>query len=397
VSFFFVHSVLSQEDSSIGDFQVDTDNDPPFFVDWLDQEDTVSPYTSVLFYATILDIDNSSTELNVTLWYSNDSFSSVNVSVSMSYDSHPAANQWHFTYTFPGQAADTYYKYYYTVFDGNTTVKEDDNSNYYDIQWLKVASGGTAYDPPGETPVGVSPEIIINPDVVLGASLIAFILCSLFVILGYDKSRKIRGSYLPEKNLFFDKRIYGGIIGFLFLSIMITTSFSSYTTFNYDGATLEWKIDSSGIVNTSDIYQTIDDSGVHYFTRYSLIENASFRGIEWDQITKTDVDSDIAFKLHDTIYISEISYTQAIWIKTSVRSSNIKVYKANMYNKQGTLVREYEHSSLLSDTYEFFLYRDELRPYVIGDGVFIRYYGSYSHDSIIDNIFLNVYFDINIS
>jgi len=247
IGFFVVNSVYAQDDDSDGSFEVDTDNDAPSFADFLDQQDAVGPYIDLVVYATILDIDNSTTELNVTFWYSNDTFISNNISVIMAYISNPSTNQYYFTHTLTGQADQTYYQYYYMVDDGNTTVKEDDSGTYFSVQWLKTGSGGSPGMPAGEVPVGSFPEIIINPDLVILCSIVAFVGCSIAISMGLVSDRKTKKHYLKTKNVWFDKRIYAGIIVTLFVVVMIASNFNTYTTFSYEGVNVDWKIENRGV------------------------------------------------------------------------------------------------------------------------------------------------------
>ena len=143
------HSVafsLPQVDKVNGTFQYDTDNDAPTYQSWYDSTTLIDPYQDVLFYVVIEDIDNTSSELTVTLYYSNDSFGTYNISKSMSYASSPSTDNYRFTYLFPGEPLGTYYQYYYQVFDGDNYVEQPAayaSGILFDIQWDNPPSGDT--------------------------------------------------------------------------------------------------------------------------------------------------------------------------------------------------------------------------------------------------------------
>ena len=83
----------------------------------------------------MVDVDNTSGELTLTIYYSNDSFVSHNESVTMSYNDTISADTYRYIYEWDGEPANTYYDYYYQVFDGEHTVKENNSGLYYDILW----------------------------------------------------------------------------------------------------------------------------------------------------------------------------------------------------------------------------------------------------------------------
>lgn len=127
-------STYADDDTTKGDFAVDTVNDTPIFMAWFDSVEILPAQQDQLFFATILDVDNDSTELTVTLYYSSDGFSGENISQALSYFEAPDVNQYNFSWIFPGQTEGTYYEYYYQVEDGYSRVKKP-TSGYYDIQW----------------------------------------------------------------------------------------------------------------------------------------------------------------------------------------------------------------------------------------------------------------------
>lgn len=183
-------------DTSKGEFQIDTDNDAPSFTLVFDSTSLITPLQDVVFWAIIEDIDNTSTELTVTLYYSDDSFVLNNVSQSMSYESSPSANNYRYNYTMTGQPAGTYYQYYYQVEDGYSIVKSG-NPIYYDIQWdvSPTAGGGQKGGQPDEpTPADVvaDEEGIKIKDINIQIALMTLIAIGLIIIGGrqYVKYRE---------------------------------------------------------------------------------------------------------------------------------------------------------------------------------------------------------------
>lgn len=107
-------------------------NDPSVFTAWFETEETVSPNEDVTFYVEIQDVDNISSELNITLFYSFTGFSAQNVSVNMTYDSTIDTNIHRFEYVFAGQDAGTVLYFYYMAFDGENYVYKRDMK---DLLW----------------------------------------------------------------------------------------------------------------------------------------------------------------------------------------------------------------------------------------------------------------------
>ena len=121
---------------SIGDFELDPFNDPPIFIDWYDSATLIPPDNSVTFHVLFNDIDNSSSELTVYLFYSNDSFAIYNNSYTMNFALENPRDTFRFTYLWPGQPYGTYFQYYYVLFDGSNYVKKPNEIGVYlDIQW----------------------------------------------------------------------------------------------------------------------------------------------------------------------------------------------------------------------------------------------------------------------
>jgi len=145
----YITGEYDQDTTATGSFTHDTDNDAPLFASWYDSTTLIDPDADVLFYVVIYDIDNSSTELNVTLYWSDDSFGAINRSHNMAFSNSPSTNNYRYTYLFPGKPLGTYYQYYYVVNDGANTVYQPAaylSGIYFDIQWDApyVPSGGPA-------------------------------------------------------------------------------------------------------------------------------------------------------------------------------------------------------------------------------------------------------------
>ena len=132
---FSLFTVKAQDDNSTGNFNLDTVNDPSFFIEVFDTAEIIYPNTDVDFHAIVLDIDNTSAQVLITLYYTYSTFSTQNISVIMPYVSTGDPNTYRFEYTFTGKSAGTYLTYYYQAYDGTNIVKEDNSGFYYDIQW----------------------------------------------------------------------------------------------------------------------------------------------------------------------------------------------------------------------------------------------------------------------
>ena len=124
-------------------------NDPPSFSTVYEGTEWITPLENVTFWAIIVDIDNTSGELTTTIYYSNDSFVSHNESVTMSYNDTISADTYRFIYEWEGESSNTYYDYYYQVFDGENIVQETNGGLYYNIQWglYRQREEWTAWDP----------------------------------------------------------------------------------------------------------------------------------------------------------------------------------------------------------------------------------------------------------
>lgn len=114
-------------------------NDPPTFDSVFDAL-LHAPYVNATFWAIIVDVDNTSTELNVTLWYSTGNWDAHNESILLTYNDTVSTDHYRFVYEFQGQARGTYYDYYFTGYDGEFNITDNNNGLYYSIQW-GVAEG----------------------------------------------------------------------------------------------------------------------------------------------------------------------------------------------------------------------------------------------------------------
>lgn len=388
-------SVLSADDDSTGNFEQDTDNDAPTFVALLDQDDIVRPDVNVEFYATAYDIDNGSTELNVTLWWSDDIFTLDNHSIEMTYSSNPAINQYRYTYTFPGQADGTYLQYYYQVYDGYTTVKEDDGGIFYDIEWKKVGRGGT---PKGDedVPVGTKPSIMFRPDFVIIVGGIGLFLILFLAAYSEREKRKNKYYHISFPTIIQDKRVIGGILLAVAFTVVLSTSYAQYTTFQYPGAALDWRIDKVGLIQSDNIGSKYDTYNGITYRHYYVEDESRYSSISWKRSGDTHFETDMIYELEERFLVGAMDIDRCIWVQTSVRSSDIAIRKVSLYTVGGVLMRGYDVAPKIEDTYNTFIYLSEIKDRLIDDGFIIRYYGSYEYDNTLRNIFLNIYFRLDI-
>ncbi len=109
---------------------------PPIFVSWSVSSVDNYPYTNVFMSVLVVDLDNQTTQLNLTIFYSNDSFVTDNRSYSMVYNNTPQSNQYNFTYTWAGQLGGSY-DFYYTANDGTTTTGKYNPTvgSYFVMSW----------------------------------------------------------------------------------------------------------------------------------------------------------------------------------------------------------------------------------------------------------------------
>ncbi len=160
---------------SEGSFEISTVNDPPYIVDWYHNTTLIEPGTDVLFHATVWDIDNTSDELTVTLWYSNDTFMYDNNSVTMVFSKETSPDYYRYNYTIDGPN-EGIYSYYYEATDGEFTDYKPAGYNvgvYFDIQWISLIEETTQQD----TPSGNWWYMLnkAGPVILIGAVLIIFL------------------------------------------------------------------------------------------------------------------------------------------------------------------------------------------------------------------------------
>lgn len=127
--------IASDNDPITTDFEI-AGATPPTFSAWYDPTSLLDPFADALFYVVIYDVDNSSDEINITLFYSVDTFGIHNVSQQMAFSNSPAANTYRYTYNMLGKPAGTYYQYYYQANDTTFVRKKPSEAGvYFDIQW----------------------------------------------------------------------------------------------------------------------------------------------------------------------------------------------------------------------------------------------------------------------
>lgn len=191
----FPHIINVNSDSITGDFEtINTVNDPPIFTEWYETATKIPPDEDILFFAIINDPDNSSDELSITLYYSNDSFVANNQSAAMVYSNEPSFRHFNFTYFFIGQPLGTVLQYYFQAADGGTPVKKP-LVTFFEVEW----GIGAVTDelPVNERRVGVVSEIIIGGEDKEERRITDFILLILlFIIITalVQQERKSKGS-----------------------------------------------------------------------------------------------------------------------------------------------------------------------------------------------------------
>lgn len=146
----FSLSQVKSADDSIGDFDLITaENNPFILLNWFYTEDIIDPLVDVEFNVTVYDEDNTSDELSVKLYYSDDVFSSTNVSVALVFDEEISPHNYTYLYVISGQVANVKIYYYYIVYDGLTLERKPDLSDeFYDVLWASVVTVERYYDPP---------------------------------------------------------------------------------------------------------------------------------------------------------------------------------------------------------------------------------------------------------
>lgn len=123
------------EDWSEGQFlQNSTGNDAPYFISWYETSELITPLVDVEFYASVFDIDNSTTEINITVYYTFSTFAYENLSVDLVYDSNPLPHIYLYDYLFFGQVDVTTMRYYYQAYDGENIVRKG-YPTYFEITW----------------------------------------------------------------------------------------------------------------------------------------------------------------------------------------------------------------------------------------------------------------------
>lgn len=173
-----VFSVLAIDDDTIGNFNL-VEGNAPIIAGWFETDDVFSPYADVTFNATVIDLDNTSDELTVKLFYSVDSFDTTNISIDMVFDSEIIAGTYYYELDFSGMAENTYIEYYYWVTDGNFTDREPAiGEPYLSIQWQYQAITLIRHPP------SVTLERVEELNLLPYALLLTLISLVLFLIIG---------------------------------------------------------------------------------------------------------------------------------------------------------------------------------------------------------------------
>ena len=126
---------VADDDWSKGSFWQNTfGNDAPYFITWYETAELITPLTDVNLYASVFDIDNGTTEINITVYYTFSTFTYENYSVDLVYDSTVFPHTYLYDYLFAGQTSSTTMRYYYQAFDGENIVREG-YPTYFEITW----------------------------------------------------------------------------------------------------------------------------------------------------------------------------------------------------------------------------------------------------------------------
>ncbi|KKN93621.1 hypothetical protein LCGC14_0194530 [marine sediment metagenome] len=197
----FSSAQFSSGDNITGTWQLDPNGFRPVFTEYEDFPALIVPGEDALFQAKINDIDNSSAELSITIYSSNDTFSVYNDSTVMSFIIEDPADIFEFTFNWLGENASTYYDFYYVAFDGISYVRSS-NPSYYSIQWqfADVADVGVGgLDSSGYAPV---PEVFdlggateTEKKIISFLSILFFILAAILLFLLIDNRMKKRAHY----------------------------------------------------------------------------------------------------------------------------------------------------------------------------------------------------------
>lgn len=186
------------DDSILAYFFLDSPaNDPPVFIDWFETTEAQTPDEDVLVHAEIYDVDNTSGQLTVYMFYSTDDFLTHNISAPMTFNNSNGLHYYTFTVLVAGQPSGTYYQYYFTAFDGTTRVREPSTvGTYLEFQWYYPGGdnpGGGLETTTVPVPEEPAPEVVgyLFRDLVLGISVVMFMF--LFILLIWKRD------YVKEK------------------------------------------------------------------------------------------------------------------------------------------------------------------------------------------------------
>lgn len=385
------------DDDSSGSFQYDGDNDAPVFIDVYDSSSLIYSNINTTFFAVIQDYDNSTTELTVKLHYSANSFSTTN-NISLSYHSLYAIDQYRYNYTFAGQSGGTYYEYYYSVYDGNNTVYENNTGLFYDIQWetaiVPSSGGGTPDDPDPEEYVGTIFEEVLRPQnfytiALIVASILAFLTGFFFLNRQRQKQRGLIFGFDTKRRFTF-RRVAIGSVVVLFISILFVNSYSPMNTFSYNNNQMDYDIRQVGMVDSESIFEVTQTVDRTIYRHYKLTDDATIRSVKM-------TDREAIFP-HELSYNMIVSYdedpltNEALWLNTPIVSSSITFSKVVIFSGKGTLVREYSNPPIAQDNLGIFLYENELGNL---RGAFnVKYVGAYYNGDVLEKVIFSVYFTL---
>ena len=155
-------------------------NDPSVFISWYETDETVTPSEDIIFYVVVYDVDNISSEISITLYYTHTGFTTQNLSVSLNYVSTVDTNTYRYEYTFTGQESGIQLSFYYQAFDGENYVKKTDLLNVlWSLPPVTIERG-----------LGIDYEAPI-PDITrVAVSTILFIGLVAFILILMSKARK---------------------------------------------------------------------------------------------------------------------------------------------------------------------------------------------------------------
>ena len=390
-------SLAGTSTTATGNFTRDDDNDAPTFIEVFDSSGLIPPADATTFHAIVQDTDNHTTELVVKLFWSANSFS-ITYNTTLSYSSTYAIDQYRYIYSFAGQTSGTYYEYYYSVYDGNNTVYENNTGLFYDIQWEAVAGpttgGGSPDIPEEEDFVGTIFQEVLRPQniIMVAGITVAIVLFLLFFLLIDHQRKKQRGLVFgfDRRRKFTFRRVAIGSVVVLFVSVLLINSYSPMATFSFNNNRLDYDIREYGIVDSESIYEVSQTVDRTIYRHYKLTEDSAIRKIK---MSSTD-----SIFPHELTYSMLISYdedpltNEALWLNTPITSNTIAFSKVIIFSGTGKLVREYNNPPATQDQLGIFLYENELGNL---RGAFnVKYVGAYYNGDVLEKVIFSVYFKL---